>query len=79
MQARAALSAPSPHGRWGLPSISADDPAFRAHRGAYWRGLVWGPQVLLTYWGLREYAHVPAAAAARRALVAQALLDFCVT
>ena len=56
---------------WGLPSISADDPAFRAHRGAYWRGLVWGPMTLLTYWGLRRYDHLPEVRAARLALVAQ--------
>ena len=35
---------------WGLPSISADDAAFPAL--GYWRGFVWGPMALLTYWGL---------------------------
>jgi hypothetical protein len=43
---------------WGLPSISADDPAFP--KLGYWRGYVWGPMVQLTYWGLQNYQHVPA-------------------
>ena len=54
---------------WGLPSISADDPAFPAL--GYWRGFVWGPMAQLTFWSFREYAHVPAVAAAQAALVAQ--------
>ena len=55
----------------GLPSIAADDRAFKPGRGAYWRGLVWGPMTLLTYWGLRRYDHLPEVRAARLALVAQ--------
>ena len=35
---------------WGLPSISADDPAFSAL--GYWRGYIWGPMAQLTYWSL---------------------------
>ena len=31
---------------WGLPSISADDPAFPPL--GYWRGYVWGPMIQLT-------------------------------
>ena len=54
---------------WGLPSISADDPAFPAL--GYWRGFVWGPMAQLTFWAFREYAHVPEVAAAQAALVAQ--------
>jgi putative isomerase len=56
---------------WGLPSISADDPAFPAL--GYWRGFVWGPMALLTYWGLSHeaYASLPAVAKARTALCAQ--------
>lgn len=54
---------------WGLPSISADDPAF-AHVG-YWRGYVWGPMAQLTYWSLSNYAHVPAVRQARAALAKQ--------
>ena len=44
---------------WGLPSISADDVAFP--KLGYWRGYVWGPMSLLTYWGLSHpaYAHLP--------------------
>jgi hypothetical protein len=54
---------------WGLPSISADDPAFPA--GGYWRQPVWGPMVQLSFWAFSEYAHVPEVAAARAALVQQ--------
>jgi hypothetical protein len=40
---------------WGLPSISADDGAgvMTNHLG-YWRGFVWGPLSILTYWSLQE-------------------------
>jgi len=60
---------------WGLPSISADDPAFPAL--GYWRGYVWGPMAQLTYWSLEaasEQGHGPGAAAAgkgRKALASQ--------
>jgi hypothetical protein len=54
---------------WGLPSISADDPAFP--KLGYWRGYVWGPMAMLTYWGLQEYDSVPAARQARRGLASQ--------
>ena len=54
---------------WGLPSISADDAAFPAL--GYWRGYVWGPMAMLTYWGLDEYPSVPNAVQARRSLVKQ--------
>ena len=56
---------------WGLPSISADDPAFPPL--GYWRGFVWGPMALLTYWGLAHpaYATLPLVAKARAALCAQ--------
>eukprot|EP00937_MAST-01D_sp_MAST-1D-sp2_P000362 g362.t1 len=54
---------------WGLPSISADDPAFPPL--GYWRGYVWGPMAQLTYWGLQQYDHVPAVRAARKALTKQ--------
>ena len=56
---------------WGLPSIQRADPAF-AHLG-YWRGFVWGPMALLTYWGLAHpaYAHVAAVTTARAALCKQ--------
>ena len=54
---------------WGLPSISADDPAFR--KLGYWRGYVWGPMAQLTWWSLSEYSHLPAARAARTALATQ--------
>ena len=39
---------------YGLPSIAADDAAFPAL--GYWRGFVWGPMALLTYWGLSHEA-----------------------
>ena len=54
---------------WGLPSISADDAAFP--QLGYWRGYVWGPMAQLTYWGLAEYDHVPAARTARKAMCSQ--------
>jgi glycogen debranching enzyme len=42
---------------WGLPSITADDPAFPAL--GYWRGYVWAPTAQLTWWAFEKYAHVP--------------------
>jgi hypothetical protein len=54
---------------WGLPSISADDPAFPAL--GYWRGYVWGPMAQLTYWAFSAYHHVPEVASAQAALVQQ--------
>jgi hypothetical protein len=54
---------------WGLPSISADDPAFPAL--GYWRGYVWGPMVQLTYWGLLRYDDVPSVRTARKSLCKQ--------
>ena len=53
---------------WGLPSISADDPAFP--KLGYWRGFVWGPMAQLTYWSLRS-SNAPAAGPARKALASQ--------
>lgn len=54
---------------WGLPSISADDPAYPPL--GYWRGYVWGPMAQLTYWSLQQYDHVPAVRAGRKALCTQ--------
>ena len=54
---------------WGLPSISADDPAFPAL--GYWRGFVWGPMAQITFWSLQSYSHVPAVAVAKAALAKQ--------
>jgi putative isomerase len=54
---------------WGLPSISADDPAFP--KLGYWRGYVWGPMSLLTYWALENYQHLPRIALAKQQLVSQ--------
>jgi len=54
---------------WGLPSISADDRAFPAL--GYWRGYVWAPMAMLTYWGLRAYDHVEVVRNARKALCSQ--------
>eukprot|EP01062_Namystynia_karyoxenos_P016792 TRINITY_DN16186_c0_g1_i1.p1 TRINITY_DN16186_c0_g1~~TRINITY_DN16186_c0_g1_i1.p1 ORF type:complete len:784 (+),score=289.83 TRINITY_DN16186_c0_g1_i1:70-2352(+) len=54
---------------WGLPSISADDPAFPPL--GYWRGYVWGPMMQLTYWGLQRYDDVPSVRTARKALCKQ--------
>ena len=58
---------------WGLPSISADDVAFKKTGNAgYWRGHVWSPMIQLTFWGLQNYDHVPAVRTARKALAKQA-------
>jgi hypothetical protein len=57
---------------WGLPSVSAADPAFMQPQGyVYWRGEAWAPMALLTYWALREAAHVPQVAQAAADLAAQ--------
>ena len=54
---------------WGLPSISADDPAYPPL--GYWRGYIWGPMAQLTHWSLQSYDHVPAVRVGRKALVKQ--------
>ena len=54
---------------WGLPSISADDPAFPPL--GYWRGYVWGPMAQLTYWSLQAYDHLDSVNVARKALCNQ--------
>ncbi len=57
---------------WGLPSVSAADPAFMQPQGyIYWRGLAWAPMTMLTYWALRGAAHVPGVAQAAADLAAQ--------
>jgi len=56
---------------WGLPSISADDPAFPAL--GYWRGFVWGPMAQIVFWALEAAAKTgPEFASARRAKIALA-------
>ena len=57
---------------WGLPSISADDGAgvMTNHLG-YWRGFVWGPLSILTFWSLQEYDHVPEVRQGRKMMVDQ--------
>ena len=51
---------------WGLPSIAASDRAYMQPLSyVYWRGLVWGPMSMLTYWALDAVRTIsPAAAAA---------------
>lgn len=42
---------------WGVPSISADDPAYLipgGTSGIYWRGETWSPQVYLVYLALQR-------------------------
>ena len=51
-------------GRFGLPSVSRDDPAFRDN--VYWRGRVWPPLNFLVYQGLRRYGFAAEAAALAR-------------
>lgn len=41
-------------GKWVIPSISRNDPAFWDQK--YWRGRIWGPMNYLVYLGLRNYA-----------------------
>ena len=40
-------------GKWVIPSIARDDPAFKDQD--YWRGRIWGPMNYLVYLGLRSY------------------------
>lgn len=40
-------------GRWVIPSIARDDPAFSDQN--YWRGRIWGPMNYLVYLGLSNY------------------------
>jgi len=54
---------------WGLPSISADDPAYPAL--GYWRGYIWGPMIQFVYWGLKEYDHSTIVRTARKAMAKQ--------
>lgn len=57
---------------WGLPSISYDDPAYlKPGVWNYWRGFVWGPMAMLTYWSLQNYGHVPEVRQGRTALCKQ--------
>jgi len=41
------------YGKWILPSISKNDPAFNDQD--YWRGRIWPPTNFLVYLGLRRY------------------------
>ncbi|CAJ1937095.1 unnamed protein product [Cylindrotheca closterium] len=54
---------------WGLPSISADDPAFSGLGN--WRGYVWGPMSILVYWALDNYSHLPQVSLAKYQLANQ--------
>lgn len=40
-------------GKWVIPSIAFDDPAFKDQN--YWRGRIWGPMNYLVYLGLQKY------------------------
>jgi len=40
-------------GRYVIPSISRDDPAYKDQQ--YWRGRIWGPMNFLVFEGLRRY------------------------
>jgi hypothetical protein len=46
------------HGRFVMPSIARNDPAFADNH--YWRGRIWAPMNYLVYLGLRNY-DLPAA------------------
>eukprot|EP00935_MAST-01C_sp_MAST-1C-sp1_P000797 g797.t1 len=58
---------------WGMPSISADDPAYMASSYNYWRGFNWAPQSLLVYLGLTRYSHLKDVKDALAGLSAQQL------
>ncbi len=60
-------------GRWVLPSIARDDPAFRDQN--YWRGRIWGPMNYLVWLGLGRYSS-PLIARARRRLAQKSLALF---
>ena len=48
------LAAPNSFGgRWGLPSVSRDDPAYCDN--VYWRGRIWPPLNWMVWQGLRRY------------------------
>ena len=51
-------------GRFALPSVSRDDPAFEDN--VYWRGRIWPPLNFLVYQGLRRYGFDAEAAALAR-------------
>ncbi|GAB5360158.1 hypothetical protein AAMO2058_000603600 [Amorphochlora amoebiformis] len=57
---------------WGLPSVSADDPAFPPL--GYWRGYVWGPMAQITYWSLEQAASTSGPQAAELANQAMSAL-----
>ncbi|MEO6960832.1 MAG: trehalase family glycosidase, partial [Puia sp.] len=48
------------YGKYVIPSISRNDPAFKDND--YWRGRIWGPMNFLLYMGMRNY-QIPAARA----------------
>ncbi|WP_374655465.1 amylo-alpha-1,6-glucosidase [Dongia sp.] len=49
----AALDSPRKFGgKWRLPSVTRDDPAY--HDNVYWRGRIWPPLNYLTYQGLKR-------------------------
>lgn len=49
----AALADPKKFGgKWRLPSVTRDDPAY--HDNVYWRGRIWPPLNYLTYQGLKR-------------------------
>ena len=56
---------------YGGNSIAREDAAFDDN--SYWRGRVWGPQLMLQWWGLANpaYAGVQSVQDARKSLVAQ--------
>jgi hypothetical protein len=60
----------------GMPSVSRSNAFFEDNN--YWRGRSWGPMNMLVFFGLQHYAHLPAAAAARKALAAQSEAAFLV-
>jgi len=55
--------------RYGLPSVSKDDPEY--HNQNYWQGRIWPPMIQIVYWALQEYDHLDSVRSARKGLVEQ--------
>ena len=62
------------HTQYGMPSVSRASSAAKDNN--YWRGRSWGPMNFLTYLGLQQYSHLPAAQQAMGDLAAQSEATF---
>lgn len=61
---------------WGLPSVSADDPAYMAvGQWNYWRGRVWGPMAQIVYWSLQEKDEISSLSSSSSLMASASLLQ----